>query len=278
MARPTVKTASQLGYMRQAGLVVAKVHAALRQACAPGVTGRELDQIVYDLTIAEGARPNFLNYNGFSGSVCISVNDVVVHGIPDDTAIREGDIVSFDCGAAVRAEGKDWHADAAFTMIVGQARSPRQDELNQVTEKSMWAGVAAFDGARRVGEVGAAVEDYVDTAQYDFGWTPGIIEGYTGHGIGSHLHEDPAVYNYRTRGRSDRIRPGMAFCVEPMLVGGDIGTRVLDDDWAVVTVDGADASHWEHTVAIVPGGISVLTALDFGRAGLEPFGVVPVEV
>lgn len=278
MARPGIKTPAQLLHMRRAGLVVAQVHQALREACVPGATQRQLDALAHQVTLAAGARPNFLGYNGFPGSVCISVNDMIVHGIPNDTPLAEGDIVSFDCGAVVTGDGREWHSDAAFTMIVGHPRSGRQVELNEVTEKSMWAGVAALDGAKRVGEVGAAVEDYVDTAEADFGWLPGIIEGYTGHGIGNHLHEDPAVYNYRTRGRTERVRPGMVLCVEPMLVAGKIGTRVLDDDWGVVTADGSDASHWEHTVAITDRGISVLTAPDFGRAGLAAFGVVPVEL
>lgn len=267
--------------MRKAGLVVSRVHAELREACIPGVTERQLDRLVHDLTMDLGAKPNFLNYNGFPGSVCISVNDGIVHGIPDNSELRDGDLVSFDCGAMVVEDGKTWHADAAFTMIVGDSDAEDlaiRRTLNEVTEKSMWAGVAALDGARRITEVGAAVEDYVEAAEDVFGWTPGIIEGYSGHGIGSRLHEDPDVYNYRTRGRGERIKPGMAFCVEPMLVAGSIATKVLEDDWSVVTADGLDAAHWEHTVAVVPGGISVLTAEDSGAAGLAPFGIKPIEL
>lgn len=282
MSRPTIKNRAQLAHMRRAGLVVAKIHAALRGACRPGVTGSQLDALVRQVTAEAGAQPNFLGYHGFPGAVCLSVNDTVVHGIPAEKPLEAGDLVSFDCGASVTGEGANWHADAAFTMVVpGADRSPRGEraaELNRMTEGAMWAGIAALAGARRVGEVGAAIEDYVQLAGEDAGWTPGIIEGYAGHGIGRDLHEAPTVYNYRTRGRTERVKPGMVLCVEPMLVAGDLSTRVLGDDWAVVTTDGADAAHWEHTVAILPGGISVLTSPDGGREGLAPFGVEPVRL
>lgn len=280
MPRIDLKTPTEIRRMRQAGLVVAQVHAALRAECRPGITQRELDQVVTDVTRAAGAEPNFLNYHGFSGSVCISVNDVIVHGIPSDDALKKGDLVSFDCGAVITVDGEEWHSDAAFTMFVGGApegaTGKRAAELNDVTEQSMWAGIAALASARRVGDVGAAIEDYVAAAGAEIGWEPGIIEGYTGHGIGRHLHEDPTVYNYRTRGRTERVRPGLVICVEPMLVAGHIDTRVLDDEWAVVTADGQLASHWEHTVAVLDDGISVLTAPDGGVAGLAPFGITPI--
>lgn len=277
MAKATRITSSDWPYMRQAGLVVARVHAALRDACQPGITTKELDQVAYECTVANEALPNFLGYQGFSGSVCISVNDEIVHGIPGSRTIEDGDIVSFDCGAKVKGRGRQWHADAAFTMIVGQPRAPRAASLNSVTEGAMWAGIAALATAKKVNDVGGAVEDYVEAQAVDLGWMPGIIEGYAGHAIGNHLHEDPLVYNYRTR-RSPRLGSGMAVCVEPMLVAGEIDTRVLRDDWTVVTVDGSVAAHWEHTVGISEAGISVLTAPDYGRSGLAPFGVLPVSL
>lgn len=264
--------------MRRAGLVVAEVHAALREACAVGVTTKDLDTVAYETTLANDALPNFLGYQGFAGSVCISVNNEIVHGIPGDRVIRQGDIVSFDCGAKVKADGKFWHADAAFTMTVGDPRDARALELNRITEGAMWAGIAALDGVKNVNDVGGAVEDYVDSASADLDWQPGIIEGYAGHAIGHHLHEDPLVYNYRTRGRSSRLGRNMAVCVEPMLVAGQIDTRVLGDQWTVVTIDGSVAAHWEHTVGIVDGGIGVLTAFDYGAAGLQSAGIVPLHL
>lgn len=257
--------------MRQAGLVVADVHHALREACAPGVTTAELDAIVADVISHGGAEPNFLNYHGFPGTVCISVNEEIVHGIPGERVLQEGDIVSFDCGAKIR-DGKDWwHSDAAITLTVGAA-DKRLRELNKVTEGSMWAGIAALATGRKLDDVGGAIEDYVEEHS-DFG----LIEGYTGHGIGRSLHEAPTVYNYRTRGRSEKIRPGMVLCIEPMVVAGDISTRVLADEWTVVSADGEFSAHWEHTVAVLPHGISVLTAPDFGRARLAPYGITPVS-
>lgn len=273
----TLKTATQIGFQREAGLVVAAVHAALREACKPGVSLLELDQIAEQTTRSLGAKPNFLGYQGFPGSVCISVNDVIVHGIPDSATVNDGDMVSFDCGASVEREGKQWHADAAFTMMLGKPER-KNSELDAATEQSMWAGIAALATAKRIGDVGAAIEDSVAETSRELGWTPGIIEGYTGHGIGNRLHEAPTVYNYRVRGRTEKVQPGLVICIEPMLVGGDIETLVAGDDWAVLTADGAFASHWEHTVAVLEEGISVLTAPDSGERGLAPFGVTPISL
>ena len=281
MKRVSRKTPTEIGYLREAGLVVAAIHQGLREACVPGVTGHQLDRVVRRVTENAGAHSNFLGYGGFPATVCISVNDEIVHGIPAGTALETGDLVSFDCGAYVERAGQQWHGDAAFSMIVGDPEPSSQvetrGELSAITEGSLWAGIAALADARRIGEVGAAIEDYVEAAQADYGWIPGIIEGYTGHGIGNEMHEDPPVYNYRTRGRTERVRPGMVYAIEPMLVENSIRTRVLDDDWTVVTADGGSAAHWEHTVAVLDGGIAVLTAPDLGAAGLAPFGITPVN-
>lgn len=280
--RVRLKTPEQVREMRRAGLVVAAVHDALREACVPGVTLLELDQLALEVTRENGAEPNFLGYQGFPASVCISVNDVIVHGIPDGRELKDGDLVSFDSGAYIKRDGKEWHADAAFTMMAGTRpkteEGQRLVDLDSVTRQSMWAGIAALANASRLGDVGGAIEDYVDVASGRLGWSPGIIEGYTGHGIGNALHEAPTVYNYRVQGRTEKVRAGLVVCIEPMLVAGDIKTRVAEDGWAVLTSDGAPAAHWEHTVAVLPGGISVLTAPDSGVAGLARFGVKPVEL
>lgn len=278
MQKPLLKSLEQVGHMRKAGLVVAEVHKALAEACEPGKTTAELDQVAYQVTKDLGAAPNFLHYQGFPASVCISVNEEIVHGIPGQRIIKEGDIVSFDCGAKIMADGKPWHADAAFTMIAGDAVGSLPNQLSSVTKTAMWAGVASCATAKKINDIGAAVEDSVDesTSNGQLGFVPELIEGYTGHGIGNHLHEEPTVFNYRTCGRSPKVRPGMVLCIEPMVVAGDRATAVLEDDWTVVTVDGALSAHWEHTVAILEDGISVLTAFDSGKEGLAPFGITPI--
>jgi len=282
--RIELKTPDQVHHMRRAGLVVADIHARLREAVRPGVTTAQLDRVSADAIAAHGAQSNFLGYHGYPATVCISVNDTVVHGIPDGRVLEAGDIVSFDCGASVMADGRPWHGDAAFTVICGGDRAAtgpvglRRRRLNAVTEESMWAALAALASARRLSCVGEAVEEVVARHALTDGWEAGIIEDYTGHGIGTAMHQDPDVLNYRARGISPKLRPGMVLAVEPMLVTGGIETVTLDDDWTVRTLDGGDAAHWEHTIALLPDGVSVLTAPDAGAAGLAPYGVVPVSL
>ncbi|WP_043536216.1 type I methionyl aminopeptidase [Actinomyces polynesiensis] len=280
MSRIQLKTREQVRHMRRAGLVVADIHRALREAAVPGVTTRELDGVSARVIAEHGAKSNFLGYFGYPATVCISVNDTVVHGIPDDRVLESGDLVSFDCGAYLEVDGRQWHGDAAFTMIIGgdAAGTQRRRQLNAVTEESMWAALAALASARRLSAVGDAVERVVEEHAGSDGWEAGIIEDYTGHGIGTAMHQDPDVLNYRARGISPRLRKGMVLAVEPMLVGGDIETVTLDDDWTVKTLDGADAAHWEHTIALLDDGVSVLTAVDSGAAGLAPYGVTPISL
>lgn len=280
MSRIQLKTREQVRHMRRAGLVVADIHRALREAAVPGVTTRELDGVSARVIARHGAKSNFLGYFGYPATVCISVNDTVVHGIPDDRVLESGDLVSFDCGAYLEVDGRQWHGDAAFTMIIGgdAAGTQRRRQLNAVTEESMWAALAALASARRLSAVGDAVERVVEEHAGSDGWEAGIIEDYTGHGIGTAMHQDPDVLNYRARGISPRLRKGMVLAVEPMLVGGDIETVTLDDDWTVKTLDGADAAHWEHTIALLDDGVSVLTAVDSGAAGLAPYGVTPISL
>ena len=266
--------------MREAGLVVADIHQALRRACRPGITTKELDRVSADTIAAHGATSNFLGYFGYPATVCISVNDTVVHGIPDDYQLQRGDLVSFDCGAYVMRNGRQWHGDAAFSMIVGgdEHASQARRQLNAVTEESMWAAIAALPRARRVNAVGRAVEQVVAKRSADFGWEAGIIEDFTGHGIGTAMHQEPDVFNFEVRGITPKLKPGMVICIEPMLTAGTIETVTLPDEWTVKTTDHSDAAHWEHTIAILEEGISVLTAPDFGEAGLAPYGVTPIHL
>lgn len=276
MARIELKTNEQIDWMREAGLVVADIHRELRAAAQPGVTLLELDAISAETIRRNNAKSNFLGYGGFPATICTSVNHVVVHGIPDDTPLNEGDLVSFDCGAYVQRRGRQWHGDAAFSMIVGgnERGSERARRLNAITEEAMWAAIASLATAKRISCVGEAVEAV--TEKYRQGdWVAGIVEEYTGHGIGTAMHQPPEVLNYPARGLQPKLRTGMVVAIEPMLTDGSIETDVLADDWTVVTRDGSLAAHWEHTVAITDNGIWVLTAPDGGKAGLAPYGVTP---
>ncbi|MDO5722342.1 MAG: type I methionyl aminopeptidase [Actinomycetaceae bacterium] len=274
MAPIEIKTGQQIRWMREAGLVVAQIHKALREAAQPGVSLKDLDA-VSEKTIREcGAHSNFLGYYGFPATACISVNETVVHGIPDNTVLKAGDLVSFDCGAYVLREGKQWHGDAAFTMIVGGEGSAEAERLNRVTEEAMWAALASLVNGKRISAIGEAVEEVVAANATDQ-WEAGIIEEYTGHGIGTAMHQPPEILNYRARGITPKLKRGMVLAVEPMLVDGSIETEVMDDDWTVKTVDRSLAAHWEHTVALTDGGIWVLTAPDGGEAGLAPYGITP---
>ena len=246
------KTPEQVRLMRGAGLVVASALAAVRSALRPGVTTLELDAVAEDVIRSAGAVPSFLGYGQppYPATLCTSVNEVVVHGIPGSRVVQAGDVVSVDCGAILQG----WHGDSAFTAIVPGGPPSADDEgLVRVTEEAMWRGIAAIREGERLNAVGAAVEDHV-------GDRYGLVEDYGGHGIGTEMHQDPHVLNYRTRDRGPKMRPGLCLAIEPMLTLGDPATTVLDDDWTVVTATGARAAHWEHSVALVDGGVWVLTA------------------
>ncbi|MGC5167732.1 type I methionyl aminopeptidase [Luteimicrobium sp. DT211] len=264
------KTADQVRLMRSAGLVVADVHAAVRAAVVAGVTTAELDAVAAEALRAAGATSSFLGYEGYPATICVSVNDEVIHGIPGDRVLRPGDVVSVDAGAVVDG----WHGDAAFSVVlpgaVGVVADPADTALVETTERAMWAGIAALAGASRLDVVGAAVEDVAEGGPEG---PYGIVEEYVGHGIGTRMHEDPDVPNYRTRGRGPRVRPGLCVAIEPMLTRGDASTQLCEDEWTVVTDDGSRAAHCEHTVAVLEDGLWVLTAPDGGAAALAPFGV-----
>ena len=259
--------------MRAAGLVVADALDAVRAALAPGVTTGELDRIAHEVIVGAGAIPSFLDYGHppYPATLCVSVNDEVVHGIPGEKVLGAGDVVSVDCGAIL----KGWHGDSAFTAVVPAGpdqpdpRTPEQvaedAALVQVTEDALWRGIAAIVAGDRLNAIGAAVEDTV-------GDRFGLVEEYGGHGIGTEMHQEPHVLNYRTRDRGPRLRPGICLAVEPMLTLGDPATRTLADDWTVATVDGRRAAHWEHSVALLDDGLWVLTARDGGVEALERLG------
>jgi methionyl aminopeptidase len=268
------KKPDELRKMIAPGLLTAAALDAVRDAIAVGVTTLELDAIAERVIRAGGGIPNFALEPGYTHTICASVNSAVVHGIPTDRPLEAGDLVSIDCGAEVDG----WNGDSAFSVLVPGATPSqlmeRRQRLVDVAEQSLWAGIAALSRASHVNEVGAAVEDAIDSGAAD-GVPYGIIEDFTGHGIGRSMHEEPPVFNFRIRGRGARVKPGLVLAIEPMVTLGSIETHVLEDDWTMVTDDGSDAAHWEHSVAVHDGGIWVLTAADGGAANLEPFGVTP---
>jgi len=258
-----LKTPEQIRLMRRAGLVVGETLELIARHARPGVTTAGLDALAEDYIRDREAVPSFKGYHGFPASLCLSVNDEVVHGIPGSRVLRDGDVLSVDCGAIV--EG--WHGDAAITVALGEV-APEVATLLEVCDDALWAGLSAVRLGGRVTDVSAAVEGLVRSRG-----DHGIVEDYVGHGIGSAMHQPPDVPNYGRPGRGARIVPGLALAVEPMLTLGSPVTHVLDDDWTVVTVDGSPAAHFEHTVTATETGVWVLTALDGGRQRLEALGV-----
>jgi methionyl aminopeptidase len=262
-----IKTPQEIELMRAAGLVVAGAIAAVRAEIRPGVTTGELDAVAEDHIRSAGAVPSFLGYHGFTGSICASINSEIVHGIPRaDRALALGDNISIDCGAIL----KGWHGDSAVTVTVGEP-SAEDAALMDVTERSMWAGLARAFAGGRLTDISAAVGETVNAESHPYG----IVDNYGGHGIGTEMHQDPHVLNYGRPGRGPKLVPGLALAIEPMVTVGDPATVELDDGWTVVTKDGSRAAHFEHTVAVTPEGPWVLTAEDGGVAGLAPFGITP---
>nr|WP_277816610.1 MULTISPECIES: type I methionyl aminopeptidase [Microbacterium] len=274
MRRSIYKTPAQLRAMVAPGLITAAALDAVRAFVTAGVTTSEVDAVASTLITDRGAESNFQLVRGYRHTTCISVNDEVVHGIPGSRVLEPGDIVSIDCGA--QFEG--WNGDSAITIVVPDPSRPEvvgaRQRLSDVTEGSLWAGIAALASAKRVGEVGDAVQTYVESSGEDYG----ILRDYVGHGIGRKMHEAPTVFNYRVADLGPEVRPGLCLAIEPMITAGSDATFVQDDDWTVSTVDGSDGSHWEHSVAVHADGIWVLTAADGGAAGLAPFNVTPTPL
>lgn len=265
--------------MVEPGLITAAALDAARSLIAPGVTTGELDAAASAVITARGAKSNFQMVRGYRHTICASVNEQVVHGIPGDRVLAPGDIVSIDAGA----EYKGWNGDSAFTFVLPDASRPEvvaaRQRLSDVTEGSLWAGIAALATAHHLGEVGAAIQEYIEANSPGLtdgsGAAYGILREYVGHGIGRKMHESPSVFNYRVADPGPEVRPGLVLAIEPMVVIGDQATFIEDDGWTVSTIDGTAGSHWEHSVAVHDDGIWVLTAPDGGAAGLEAFGVTP---
>ncbi|GAA2450208.1 type I methionyl aminopeptidase [Actinomadura vinacea] len=256
-----VKTAEQVESMRAAGLLVGRTLELLREAVKPGITTMDLDVLAEQHIRDNGGVPSFKGYHGFPATICASVNEEIVHGIPSASkTLRDGDVISIDCGAIVDG----WHGDAAVTVPVGEV-APKLTRLLEVTETSLWHGLAAGVAGARLTDISHAIESYVRSqGRY------GIVEGYGGHGIGTRMHMDPLIPNHGAPGHGPVLEVGMCFAVEPMVNLGTKNTRELDDGWTVITTDGHQSAHFEHTFAVTEDGPRVLTALDEGVERLGP--------
>ncbi len=245
-----LKTSKELAKMKRAGSISAQALQVGGAAVRPGVTTGEIDRAVRSFIQSKGAIPSFLGYGGFPGSACVSVNDEIIHGIPGGRVIQEGDIVSIDVGAIVDG----YHGDNAATFAAGRVSDAAQ-KLMDATRESLLAAIAVAKPGARLGDIGYAVQSYVEALGY------GVVREYVGHGIGTEMHEEPEVPNYGRPGHGVRLVPGMVIAIEPMINAGAFAVKVLGNDWTVVTRDGSLSAHFEHTVAITPGGPVILTAL-----------------
>lgn len=271
------KTPEQLRLMVEPGLATAASLKAARAKIVAGATTLDIDKVAEAAIVAYGGASNFKLVPGYRHTICASVNDEVVHGIPTTRVLEPGDIVSIDSGAILGG----WNGDSAITVVIpggDMTETARRNELSNVTEGSLWAGIARLAKARHLNEVGDAIQTYIEVEGAKLGHNFGILTEYIGHGIGTSMHEEPPVFNYRVRRQGPEVKPGLVIAIEPMVVMHSPETYVKTDDWTVATTDGGAASHWEHSVAVHADGIWVLTAEDGGEAGLAPFGVKPTPI
>jgi methionyl aminopeptidase len=245
-----LKSPEEIEKMRRAGRIVASTRRLVLAAVRPGITTGELDAIAEEHIRSKDAVPSFKGYRGFPRSICASVNEELVHGIPGDRILRDGDLLSLDFGAI----WEGYHGDSAVSVFVGEPASDEAEKLVRITEEALEAGISQVREGARLSDIGNAVQQVVEGAGF------GVVREYVGHGIGQNLHEDPPIPNYGSPGRGPELRPGMALAIEPMVTLGGWETRVLDDDWTVVTEDGSLCAHFEHTVALTDRGAEVLTA------------------
>jgi methionyl aminopeptidase len=245
-----IKSAREIEIMRQAGRIVATVLAELKSQVKPGVKTRALDERALRETEKLGAIPSFKGYHGYPASVCVSINDEIVHGIPGNRVMNEGDIVSIDFGVIY----DDFQGDAALTVGVGRI-TPEAEKLLEATEGSLMAGIQVAHAGARLGDISSAIQEYAESRGYS------VVREYTGHGIGRNMHEDPPIPNFGIPGQGPLLKKGMTLALEPMINIGDWRTRLEDDNWTVKTSDGSLSAHFEHTIAITDEGSEILTAL-----------------
>jgi len=274
MLRPSIyKTPDELRMMVRPGQVTAAALAAAKETIRAGVTTLEVDAAAEKTILAAGGQSNFKLVDGYHHTICASVNEDIVHGIPSNRVLQPGDIISVDCGAIVDG----WNGDSAITVVLPDPSRPERvaerETLSAVTLQALWHGIAQLSRAKHLNEVGAAIEDFV-RSQGQFG----ILETYVGHGVGRDMHEEPTVFNYRVNRKGPEVKPGLVVAIEPMLTAGSNETRIREDGWTVTTTDGSMGCQWEHTVAVHADGIWVLTAEDGGLEGLAPFGITPTPI
>lgn len=245
----TIKSSLELELMRKANAIVGDVLEIMRESVRPGITTYELNKIAHDYIVKSGAKPSFLGYGGFPASICASVNEEVIHGIPSKSRVlQEGDIVSIDVGTLY----KGYNGDAARTFAVG-AVDEQKLKLMRVTEESFFKGIEILKDGVRLGDLGYAIQCHAESNGFS------IVRDYVGHGIGQNMHEDPQIPNYGRAGHGLRVKSGMTLAIEPMINAGNYGVEVLDDGWTVVTVDGLPSAHYENTVAVTDDGVEILS-------------------
>ena len=244
----SIKSEREIELLRIAGEITGSTHKYLEQFIKPGITTKELDKLAYDYIISRDAYPSFKNYNGYPGSICTSVNEEVVHGIPSNRKLKEGDIISIDIGACY----KGYHGDSAWTYAVGKV-SDKKSYLMKHTEESLFKGLEQVKPGNHVGDIGYAIEEYATKHNL------GVVKELVGHGVGNHLHEEPDVPNYGKKGNGPILKEGMVIAVEPMLNLGTADVYILDDDWTIITADDKPSAHFEHTVLITKDGYEILT-------------------
>lgn len=246
-----IKSDYEISLMRKAGNIVYRTHKYLEPYIKPGITTKELDKLAYDFIISQDATPSFLNYNGFPGSICTSVNDEVVHGIPSNRKLKNGDIIGIDIGANY----KGYHGDSAWSYQVGSV-SREKAYLLEHTEKALFEGLKQVKPGNRIGDISHAIEEYAKAHKL------GVVRELVGHGVGNHLHEEPDVPNYGKKGTGPILKEGMVIAIEPMLNLGTHKIYILDDDWTIITRDGSPSAHFEHTVVVTKDGYRILTGDD----------------
>ena len=245
----TLKSNREIALMKEAGRIVELAHIAVRNAAKPGVTTLELDKIAYNVITSHGATPSFLNYNGFPNSICASINEVVIHGIPSrNIKLKNGDIISIDIGA----QYKGYHGDAARTIPIGNVSSDKL-KLIEVTKQSLFEGLKFAKPGNRLSDISNAIEKYAKSFGYD------VVEEYTGHGVGQALHEDPMIPNFGEAGHGPILKPGMTLAIEPMITMGKKNVKTLKDNWTVITIDKQPSAHYEETIVITTEGYEILT-------------------
>lgn len=262
-----LKSSEEIELMRGSALIVSRTLGLIAEKIGPGVTPLELDKIAFEYIKDQGAEPGFLGFGGFPNTLCISVNEAVVHGIPNDRAFEEGDIVSIDCGAIKN----DFYGDHAYTFAIGEVK-PEVEKLLRVTKESLYLGIDQMRVGKRIGDIGYAIQKYTEDHGY------GVVRELVGHGLGRSMHEDPQVPNYGKRGRGKKILNGMVLAVEPMINLGTKDVMMLDDEWTIITTDKKYSAHFEHDIAVIDGGPEILSTFDHVEEALEKRGMNPLRV